>query len=187
MNTGWLPKSSSASIKRLRQVNWPAILGLVGLGLVIAIAQANVHLPLRLPGWRGLLWLTPLVATRLLTTTPGAASITSLSAVGFSLLFGVRNDPFDWFFYLVVGELLDIAYYWGRRWRKQVWFWAVVVGLVHVIKPLVRIIVSAGGIWSYGSLFAGPIYPLLTHFLFGAIAGLVGSLAVLRVKHRRRN
>ncbi|KAB8330023.1 hypothetical protein SD80_032960 [Scytonema tolypothrichoides VB-61278] len=118
MSTKSLPKVSFASIKDWRQVTWLEILGLIGLGLVIALVQASVHFPLRLPGWRGILWLTPVVATRMLTSSFGAASVTSLSAAGFLLLLGVRNNPFDWFFYLVVGELLDLAYYFGRRWRQ---------------------------------------------------------------------
>ena len=179
MSTKSLPKASSASIKRLRQVNWLAIIALVGLGFCIALVQANLHLPLRLPGWRGIIWLGPIVATRLLSSSFGAASITSFSAAGFSLLFGVRNDPYDWFFYLVVGEVVDLAYRLGGRWRHSVFFWTIVGGLVHPIKPLARIIISAGGVWSYGSLSAGSIYPLVTHLLFGAIAGLVGALAAL--------
>jgi hypothetical protein len=182
MNTKWLPKTSFADIKR----HWWEILALVGLGLIIAIVQANLRIPLRLPGWRGLIWLTPLVATRLSTSRFGAASITSLSAAGFSWLLGVRNDPFDWFFYLVVGEFLDLAYHQGRSWQKQVWFWAVVAGLVHLIKPLGRIIISEEGLWSYGSLSSGFIYPLVTHLLFGAIAGLLGAGGVLWTKRLRR-
>lgn len=186
MNMNWLPKTSSANIKqRLRSLNWLEILALVGLGLIIAIVQANLHFPLRLPGWRGLIWLTPLVATRLSTSRFGAASITSLSAAGFSWLVGVRNDPYDWFFYLVVGELLDLAYHQDRRWQKQVWFWAIVAGLIHLIKPLTRMIISAGGVWSYGFLASGYIYPLTTHFIFGAIAGFVGAGLLLWAKRRR--
>lgn len=115
MNTKWLPKTLSADIKRLRQVKWHSICVLNALGLMIALVQAHLRLPLRLPGWRGLYWLTPLVATRLLTSRFGAASTVSLSAAGFSLLFAVKNDPFDWFFYLVVGELLDLAYHLGKN------------------------------------------------------------------------
>ncbi|WP_414553118.1 hypothetical protein [Anabaena sp. CCY 0017] len=187
MNTKWLPKTSSANIKqRLRQVNWLEILALVGLGLIIAAVEANLRFPLRLPGWRGLIWLTPLVATRLSTSRFGAASITSFSAAGCSWLIGVRYDPYDWFFYLVVGELLDLAYHQGRKWKQQVWFWAIAAGLIHLIKPLTRIIISSSGVW-YGFLSSGYIYPLTTHLLFGAIAGIVGSFAVLATKNLRKS
>lgn len=182
-----LPKVSSVSIKRLRQVNWLEIIGLMGLGLFIALIHAHLHFPFRLPGWRGLIWLTPLVATRLMTSSFGAASITGLSAAGFSFLLGVRNNPFDWFFYLVAGELLDIAYHYGRRWRQQAWFWAMAAGLAHLTKPLAMIVLSAGGVWESGSLiFSGSINPLLTHLLFGGLAGLLGSLAVLSIKRMKR-
>jgi hypothetical protein len=171
MNTKWLPKTLSADIKRLRHVNWLEIIGLIALGLVIAIVQANLHLPLKLPGWRGLIWLTPLVATRLLTPRFGAASIISLSATGFSLLFGVSNNPFDWLFYLVVGELLDLAYHLGGRWRHKIWFWTMVASLVHLTKPLARIMIGASSVWSYNSMAVGsPMYMIITHLFFGAIA-----------------
>ncbi len=45
MNTRWLPKTLSADIKHLRYVNWLEIIALIALGLVIAIVQANLHLP----------------------------------------------------------------------------------------------------------------------------------------------
>ncbi|ARV57241.1 hypothetical protein BZZ01_00105 [Nostocales cyanobacterium HT-58-2] len=187
MSTKSLPKVSSASIKRLGQLNWLEIIGLVGLGFVVALVQANLRLPLRLPGWRGLIWLTPLVTTRLLTSSFGAASVTGLSAAGFSFLLGVRNNPFDWFFYLVVGELLDLAYHFGRKWRQKVWFWTVAAGLTHLTKPVVMIVFSAFGFRVSGSLILkSPVYPLLTHLLFGALAGFLGSLTVLCVKRIRR-
>lgn len=138
MNTKWLPKTSFVNIKRLGKVNWLKVIGLLGIGFFIAFLQANLRVPLRLPGWRGLTWLTPLVATRLSTSFFGAASVTSLSATGFSLLLGVRHNPFDWFLYLVVGELLDLAYHFNKQRRQKIWFWAIAAGLVHLIKPLSR-------------------------------------------------
>ena len=186
MNMKWLPKMSSVDIKSVHQVNWWEILALVGLGLIIALMQANLRLPLKLPGWRGLIWLTPLVATRLSTSFFGASSITGLSAAGCSWLLGVRNDPFDWFFLLVVGEFLDLAYA-TKKWRKQVWFWAVVAGLVHLIKPLTRLVISIAGIWGYGVFANGYVYPLAMHLLFGVSAGLVGSGLILWTKKLRRN
>ncbi len=180
MNTKWLPKMSSVDIKGLRQVNWWEILAFVSLGFFMALVQAHLRLPLRLPGWRGLIWLTPLVATRLSTSSFGAASITGLSAAGFSWLLGVRNDPFDWLFLLVVGELLDIAYA-PRKWRKQVWFWGVVAGLVHLLKPLTRMVIGAGGVFANGYA-----YPLGMHLLFGAIAGVIGSGLILWTKRLRQ-
>ncbi|HLO84935.1 MAG TPA: hypothetical protein VK203_07970, partial [Nostocaceae cyanobacterium] len=108
MNTKWLQNISFANIRRGK---WLEILVLIGLGLILAIVQANIHLPLKLPGWRGIIWLTPLISTRLLTSQFGAASITGLSAACFSLLLGVKAFPDEWLFYLVVGELIDIAYH----------------------------------------------------------------------------
>ncbi|KAF3889906.1 MULTISPECIES: hypothetical protein [Nostocales] len=188
MNTKWLPKTSFVNIKRLGKVNWLKVIGLLGIGFFIAFLQANLRVPLRLPGWRGLTWLTPLVATRLSTSFFGAASVTSLSATGFSLLLGVRHNPFDWFLYLVVGELLDLAYHFNKQRRQKIWFWAIAAGLVHLIKPLSQTIVSAGGGWRYGALFvAGPFYPLMTHLVFGAIAGFLGAATVFWVKRLHRS
>lgn len=153
------------------------------IGFFIALVQANLRLPLRLPGWRGLIWLTPLIVTRASNINPISGSITSLSAAGFSLLLGVRNDPYDWFFYLTIGEVLDIAYHLNKRWRRRVWFWSVVAGVAHSIEPLARTIIDAGNVWPYGALSAGgPVYPLVTHLMFGAIAGLLGAFAALKLE-----
>jgi hypothetical protein len=179
----WLQNTSFVNI---RQVKWLEILALMGLGLILAVVQANLRLPLKLPGWRGIIWLTPLISTRLLTSHFAAASITGLSAAGFSLLLGVRAFPDEWLFYFVVGELIDIAYHKSQIWQKQVWFWAIIAGLVHLLKPLTKVVMSLSGVGSYGAASSGLIYPLLTHLLFGLIAGAMGATIVLAAKNRRK-
>lgn len=185
MNTRWRLRVSSAITRSLGQVNWVEIAALIGLGCLIALVQANLHLRLGLPGWRGVIWLLPLVATRLLTRSFGAASITSFSAAGFTFLFGVENDPINWFFYLAVGEILDLAYHLGGRRRNTIWFWTIIAGLVHLIRPAARIVINMSGIWVYGSFASGYVYPLATHFIFGIVAGLLGSATVLLARRPR--
>jgi hypothetical protein len=94
------------------------------------------------------------------------------------------GDPFRWLTYFLAGATLDLLYLALWRWHDKAWLVALLGGLAHMTKPLMRVAISTVTGWPYGSLLWGVAYPAATHFVFGVFGALLG-LGLMFMLHRR--
>jgi hypothetical protein len=166
----------------LNSANLSAVeaLALIGLGALAVVLHQVLRMPLNLPGRHGVEWMALLVIGRSFGRSRYAGSLASIGAAVTAVLpfWAGFDDPFIWLIYLLPGPLLDFAFARFSRWQGNLAFLAIVGGLAHATKPLLRWIISLVSGFPYGSLLWGVGYPLATHILFGMAGGLLGGLVV---------
>jgi hypothetical protein len=183
---GYFRKTPSGVIDDGESLTWPMALFLVLLGVGAVALPTMLRLPLKLPGHQGLVWMALLMSGRTVSRYRWAASISGVGA-GLTALLPLwgSDDPIFWLTYLVPSLVIDAGLPLAQRWRMQPWSLAVLAGLAHGTKPLLRLVFGALAGWPYGSLLGGVLYPLTLHILFGAIGGLIGIGAGVLSTRRR--
>lgn len=139
------------------------VLGRIALPVVAVAAiaaQAELRLPITVPGHRGLVWLTVLVAVALIARPRGIA--TAVGAASTLLAIGMGTDPLMAIRYVAAAVLLDAALSLPAvtRWPALMILIAGPVHLVALASPAIR-----------GLPFGDRA---LTHLAFGVAAGLLG-------------
>ncbi len=178
--------SSIKSTSKLFQTDWALqwweALLLLGSGALVVVLHESLRVPLGLPGRHGIEWMALLIMGRAFSRFRGASSIASVGASLTSFVPMLRgNDPFMWIVYLLPGPVMDAAFYYLPRYASKIWFLTLLGGLAAITKPLSRLVFAAIFGWVFGSFRNGFLYPVVSHFLFGMIGGLLGALIVLGV------
>ena len=91
-------------------------------------------------------------------------------------------------FYVLPGVVLDLGYrLWPQLVRRFLLFVPLLAALAFAAKPVVRVLANQLFGMQFGSLRAGPVYPILTHLVFGFL-GALAAVLVWRVteRHLRR-
>ena len=161
------------------------MLGLAALGALAVAAHALTRGRFELgPGHQGLTWMALVMVGRMASHLPWAAVTTATGAVAATMLpIGRLGDPLIWVSYLAAGTLVDLGYASVLRSHRTLWLIALVGGVAHATKPLIRSIIQLGG-WHYESLLAGVPYPAASHFLFGAAGAAIGASLVAARRRR---
>ena len=169
-------RSGSSSFRTDARAVLLEMLLLIGLGALAVAFHALVRGRLRLgPGHQGLTWMALVMIGRMSSRLPWAGMTTATGAAAATLLPIWRlGDPFLWVYYIAAGAIVDLGFAGFLRSRQVLWAIALLGGVAHATKPLIRSIVQLGG-WHYDSLVAAVPYPAFTHFLFGAGGALVGA------------
>jgi hypothetical protein len=139
--------------------------------------HAYLRLPLKVPGHKGLIWITVLMIGRLVSQRRWAATVTSSSAAATSLIpiMGFK-DPIDTFAFLISGFVLDLGFILSPRLVLSLWGVAVLGAFAHATKPMSKYLASVGTGLPFPSMITGLAYPLLLHGLFGAIGAIAAAL-----------
>ncbi|HUW58665.1 MAG TPA: hypothetical protein VMZ92_18660 [Planctomycetota bacterium] len=163
----------------------------LAVGVLAGLAAAHVRLGLGLPGHKLLLWMTPIVAARLLSRHPlggtagaCAAGCTSL-AFGGNLAGGILLLPLVG----VAGAVLDGAAAFAEHRRLSRWLLVPLLGLggttagaVCALKRLLTVTFNRHVMFGFGDVTTR----LMSYALFGLIAGTVGAgLALCLLAGRR--
>jgi hypothetical protein len=91
-------------------------------------------------------------------------------------------------FYVLPGIVLDVGYrLWPRFVHAALLALPVLAALAFAAKPVVRMVANQLFGMQFGSLRAGPVYPIVTHLLFGFL-GALAAVLVWRAteRHLRR-
>jgi hypothetical protein len=160
---------------------------LVVFGALAVALHAATRRRLELgPGHQGLTWIALLMIGRLTSNRRWAGATAALGAAGATLLpIWALGDPFLWVEYLTAGTVVDVSYGTFSIWRDKSWVLAVLGGLAHATKPLLRFGIIGFSGWHYESLIAGLPYPLTTHFAFGALGALFGTALIRATRYGR--
>ena len=157
---------------------------LASLGLGIVLLEQAFRWPLQLPGHHGLEAMALLVVGRLSCTNPWSATLVGASAATSAVLLGADHGPLMPLFYVLPGIVLDLGYRLNPRFGRLLLFLPALAALAFTAKPLVRVFANQFFGMQFGSLRFGPVYPVLTHLLFG-FAGALAAVLVWRATQRR--
>ena len=178
-----LKRTSRTSLSSWSLAWWEALL-LLGSGALAVVMHQYLRTPLGLPGRHGIEWMALLILGRTMSRFRGAGSLASVGASLTSILpiWGAMDDPFIWLIYLLPGPLMDLAFWLLPKWQGSLLFLALLGGLAHATKPVLRLIIASTMGWLYGSFRYGVVYPIASHILFGLIGGLLGGGIALGVR-----
>jgi len=158
---------------------------LASLGVAMVLLEQAFRWPLQLPGHHGLEAMALLVLGRLACTNPWSATLVGASAAVAAPLAGADHGVLMPLFYVLPGIVLDLGY---RLWPQLVNRFLLLVPLLAALafsmKPVVRVLAHELFGMQFGSLRAGPVYPILTHLMFGFL-GALAAVLVWRVTERR--
>ena len=158
---------------------------LVSLGIAIVLLEQTFRLGLQLPGHHGLEAMAILVFGRLACTNPWSGSIVGASAAVAAPMAGADHGALMPLFYVLPGVLLDVGYrFWPRLAKQTVLFLPLLAAVAYAGKPVVRVLANVFFDMQFGSLRSGPVYPIVTHLLFGFLGGLA-AVIVWRLTERR--
>lgn len=152
---------------------------LVCLGALTVLMHETFRYPLNLPGRHGLELMALLAFGRLICTDRWAASIVTASTALTGIAFtGSPNEgwvaPFVDF---LPGIALDLAVMAAPVLLKHVYLLPFAVAACFAVKPAFKALGAELLGLQFGSLRHGPLYPILTHLMYGylgAIAGVFG-------------
>jgi len=181
-----------APARRLGAVSPPALADrstaiLCALATAGIVLQQNLRTPLHVPGHRGLLWLSLLVAVRLVAGRAGPTLATGVLSGGLVAGLGLAPDgPLGAVPYVAAAAALDATALlpWTRERSWPVVAAAAPIHLVALLVPVSRsLLVGVGPV----ALANGLAPVALLHLCFGAGAGLAGlGLAALWVRRPGR-
>lgn len=158
---------------------------LVSLGVAIVLLEQAFRWPLQLPGHHGLEAMALLVFGRLSCTNPWSATLVGASAAVAAPFVGADHGVLMPLFYVLPGIVLDAGYrLWPRLVGQALLFLPLVAAVAFAAKPVVRVVANQLFGMQFGSLRAGPVYPILTHLMFGFL-GALAAVLVWRATERR--
>lgn len=160
----------------IRELLWPVV------AAVVIVVTADVRIALGLPGHRGLVWLTLLVAVALTARRPETVIAVGATSTVATLLLHAAPGPWASARYLAAAILLNavVSTAVTRRHRWLVALAAAPVHLVALIGPLSGLL---GGVRLGALASTGIGEKALFHLGFGLIAGLLGWGVAVAADH----
>jgi len=153
----------------------------------IVLLEQAFRWPLQLPGHHGLEAMALLVLGRLACTSPWSATLVGASAAVAAPFMGADHGVLMPLFYLLPGMVLDLGYrLWPRLVERTLLFLPLLAALAFASKPVVRVLANQLFGMPFGSLRAGPVYPILTHLMFGFLGALAAMLLWRATESRLR-
>lgn len=144
-------------------------------GVIAMLLHENFRYGLDLPGRQGLTLMAILVFVRCASPYHYGATLAGTGGLVAALIW--RDNPTAAMIVLSQGLLIDLLYRRLSLSAFTLWLLPVMAGLIHMIKPLLKVglIVYAG--MDTDAFRHGLVFPFLTHFIFGSVGGLIGFMA----------
>ena len=151
-------------------------------GFVLAGIHQITDLSLGLPGHFGLIWMAALIFARLRSPLNHTASITACGYIlGGTLLHHFSPTLVS---YLAVAMLLDAVFRILPGAMQRAVFLAPIGATLFAIKVLFMALLGGFFMLKGGALQHGIGFPLLTHFCFGLVGTVLGTLLAQAVSKR---
>jgi hypothetical protein len=158
---------------------------LASLGVAIVLLEQAFRWPLQLPGHHGLEAMALLVLGRLACSSPWSATLVGASAAVAAPFMGADHGVLTPLYYLLPGVVLDLGYRLAPQLITRFLIaLPVLAALAFATKPVIRLLASELFGMQFGSLRAGPVYPIFTHLMFGFL-GALAVVLIWRVTERR--
>jgi hypothetical protein len=157
-------------------------LSAIAIGILAGIVVAFARTPIHLPGHKAILWMAPILATRLVTRSRAGASVGAFSTAITTLSLGGRIAGGIAMMPLVVlaGVVLDGAIRVGERHHFARWQLLLLLASAGAVGNLIcfakRVFDPMGAFFSVGN-FNDMLIAASSHAFFGFLAGLLGAAA----------
>lgn len=151
---------------------------LLSVGVLLAGLHQGWDLHLGLPGHFGLIWMAGIMLTRQKSAVTWAASVAALGYAGGTAAFaglahhGLLQAPL----YVLSTFVVDLAWGLDNRRCAKLFAAALLGGVAFMLKPLLLFAVAHGLSINFTAVRSGLVFPLLTHFSFGAVGAIIGTL-----------
>jgi hypothetical protein len=166
-------KLQQKSISEVFQIDRTVVevLFLAFIGALAIVMRAKLRIPLNMPGHHGFEVMALLLIGRRISKISFASSISTLVAAVFIMLpFMGFKDPFLPLIYLLMGGAIDLIYRYFGKYKENIIFLALLGGIVYMMIPLSRILIHFTTGFPYALfLKVGYVYPVVSHFIFGAL------------------
>lgn len=148
------------------------------LAVATIVASTDIRIPLGLPGHRGLIWLTMLVAVALVTARRAAVlAVGAVSSIATLPMHGM-SDPL-WSSRYVAAAALLYAVGSLSAVRARRWLLAVAAAPIHLVALASSVFswhtAAAVSAWASNGMLARAGW----HLIFGLVAGLLAWVAAL--------
>jgi hypothetical protein len=170
------PRKLFGAIELSGGISAGRLLWLLSLGVSIAALEQAFRWPLQMPGHHGIEAMALLMLARLSCSSPWSATIAAAGAAVAAPALGADHGVFMPLFYLLPGAMLDLGYRLRPSSATFAIYLPLVASLAWASKPVLRVLANLSLGMQFGSLRAGPVYPILTHLLFGFVGGLAAVL-----------
>lgn len=185
--SGKLLQKTTLDNSDYRLSRWQSWLLILIAGFVAVALHKVFRWPMELPGRHGLELMAILIFVRCSMNETYAAS---LSAVGGILALTLTGHHFmvDGSILFAQGITIDLLYKnIILRHRISLGLLSIVAGLAHLLKPIIKFGYQYGADIYSDALTHGLFYPILTHFIFGFVGGLLGWLAWQAIDNVRQS
>lgn len=158
------------------------------LGLLISVLHSKLDYSLGLPGHHGLELMTALMFARLVARERWACLVVATGTVGGDLVLAsdfmhnLKHVPL----YFLAGGLVDLLYRFFGNGSRRLACAALIGGAAHITKPLMMTAIALASGAAFEFSRHGPIFPMVTHFAFGAIGAICGALLARAYLDARR-
>jgi hypothetical protein len=171
------PRKLFGAIELVGPLTLGRALFLASLGAGIVLLEQAFRWPLQLPGHHGLEAMALLALGRLSCSNPWSATLVGTSAAVAAPLLGADHGVLMPLYYVLPGVVIDLGYrLWPQLARRLVLFLPLLTALAFATKPVIRVLANQFFGMQFGSLRAGPVYPILTHLMFGFLGALAAVL-----------
>ena len=174
--SGKLLQKTILDNSELFKSDWLQLLLVFSAGILTVWFHEVLRWPLSLPGRHGLELMAILMFVRLSSKLSFAASLAAVGGMSASLLLH-DSGAVAAIILLFQGIAIDLGYLVLKRQRLILILMVLVTACAHMLKPLIKFVFQTGlNIYS-DSLNHGLVFPMISHFSFGLIGGLVGFIA----------
>jgi hypothetical protein len=153
------------------------------LAALIVVTKVAFRIPIRVPGHSGVLWMAALVVGRGIVRRPWAGTILGfVSGILAVVLVGGAEGPLLWMKYLAPGMLLDLIDVAVPVGLDDPFVGTLAGALANCTKLLSATVVALIMGLDAGFLVVGLGASAVSHALFGAVGGWLGSYLLKRLK-----
>ncbi|MEB3020347.1 hypothetical protein [[Mycobacterium] crassicus] len=156
---------SATSLAWAREVVFPAT------AAAVIVVTADVRMPLGLPGHRGLVWLTLLVAVALTARRPQTVLAVGAASTAATALLQSGPGPWASARYLGAAALLYLLTG-SPAVKSRRWLVALAAAPIHLVALVIPIATALIGVHHYAMMGIGE--KALFHLGFGLVAGMLG-------------
>jgi len=156
------------------------LLGL--LSSLIVVANVALHLPLKLPGHSGIVWMALLVIARIIVARPGAEATAGAFSGGLAALLGVGDlgALVTFLSYASAGVGVEIA---ARLLPRRGALGCAAMGAAGNLAKLgTKLAIHLALDVPAGFVLLGAALPAATHLAFGLAGGFLGHLAIVALR-----
>jgi hypothetical protein len=148
------------------------------LAAAVIVESADIRVPLGLPGHRGLVWLTLLVAVALVTRRRETVIVVGAASTMAAMALHAVAGPWGSARYLAAAVVL-YAVAAAPVVRRRQWLLAIAAAPIHLVALAGSIVALLGGGYLFTSASIGLAEKAVFHLGFGLVAGLLGWAVAL--------